>query len=116
MVQRRDRCWNVKARRARGVSTSKSVLGPVIGGFFAGAGDILGLAGWRWVFLVNLPVGIIALVVVAKVLNVPHNKVNHRVDYWGAAALTVGLPEHEAKLTILSGLRRGANNPRKVQA
>ncbi|TDV40691.1 MDR family MFS transporter [Actinophytocola oryzae] len=70
---------------------TSSVLGPVIGGFFAGADTILGIDGWRWVFLVNVPVGIVALFVVAKVLNVPHTKVDHRVDYWGAAALTVTL-------------------------
>jgi EmrB/QacA subfamily drug resistance transporter len=70
---------------------TSSVLGPVIGGFFAGADTILGIDGWRWVFLVNVPVGIIALIVVARVLNVPHTKVDHRVDYWGAAALTVTL-------------------------
>lgn len=70
---------------------TSSVLGPVIGGFFAGADTIFGVDGWRWVFLVNVPVGIVALIVVARVLNVPHTKVNHRVDYWGAAALTVAL-------------------------
>jgi EmrB/QacA subfamily drug resistance transporter len=68
-----------------------SVLGPLIGGFFAGMDTILGVDGWRWVFLVNMPIGVIALFVVARVLNVPHNKVGHRIDYWGAAALTVGL-------------------------
>lgn len=70
---------------------TSSVLGPVIGGFFAGADSILGVDGWRWVFLVNVPVGIIGLFVVARVLNVPHTRVNHRVDYWGAAALAVAL-------------------------
>lgn len=70
---------------------TSSVLGPVIGGFFAGAGVIFGVDGWRWVFLVNVPVGIVALFVVARFLNVPHTRVNHRVDYWGAAALTVAL-------------------------
>ena len=70
---------------------TSSVLGPVIGGFFAGAGVIFGVDGWRWVFLVNVPVGIVALFVVARFLNVPHTKVKHRVDYWGAAALTVAL-------------------------
>ena len=47
---------------------TSSVLGPVIGGFFAGADQILGIDGWRWVFLVNVPIGVLALVVVAKVL------------------------------------------------
>jgi MFS family permease len=31
-----------------------SVLGPVIGGFFAGTDELLGIAGWRWVFLTRL--------------------------------------------------------------
>src|ERR1700712_3268445 len=37
---------------------TSSVLGPVIGGFFASHAVILGLTGWRWVFLVNVPIGI----------------------------------------------------------
>ncbi|CAL99738.1 EmrB/QacA subfamily drug resistance transporter [Saccharopolyspora erythraea NRRL 2338] len=68
-----------------------SVVGPVIGGLFAGMDSFLGFAGWRWVFLVNVPVGLIALVVVAKVLNVETERVRHRIDYWGAAALVVML-------------------------
>src|SRR5664280_2795642 len=38
-----------------------SVLGPVIGGFFAGTSSFLGLTGWRWVFMVNVPIGICLL-------------------------------------------------------
>lgn len=68
-----------------------SVAGPVVGGFFAGVDDILGIDGWRWVFLINVPVGIIALIVVARVLNLPHRRVDHRLDYWGAATLTLAL-------------------------
>ncbi|MFJ9743599.1 MFS transporter, partial [Streptomyces sp. NPDC101166] len=48
-----------------------TVLGPVLGGFFSNADHILGLSGWRWVFLVNVPIGALALVVVGKVLDVP---------------------------------------------
>jgi len=70
---------------------TSSVLGPVIGGFFAGAGAILGISGWRWVFLVNVPIGILALAVVARVLNVPHVRREHRLDFLGALCLTVGL-------------------------
>ncbi|GGM44920.1 MFS transporter [Longimycelium tulufanense] len=70
---------------------SASVLGPVVGGFFAGMDTVLGFAGWRWVFLINLPIGIIALFVVSRVLNVPHQRVDHRVDYLGAATLTLGM-------------------------
>nr|MDQ3578261.1 MFS transporter [Actinomycetota bacterium] len=68
-----------------------SVAGPVVGGFFASLDDFAGLEGWRWVFLLNLPIALVALVVVAKHLNVPHRKVPQKVDYWGAIALTVGL-------------------------
>jgi EmrB/QacA subfamily drug resistance transporter len=70
---------------------TSSVLGPVIGGFFADAPQILGITGWRWVFLVNVPIGLVALLVVAKVLNIPHRRRDHRLDVLGALALTVGL-------------------------
>ncbi|PPK63566.1 MDR family MFS transporter [Actinokineospora auranticolor] len=68
-----------------------SVAGPVVGGAFAGLDTFAGLEGWRWVFLLNVPIGIVALIVVARKLNVPHTRVPQRVDYWGAIALTVGL-------------------------
>ena len=70
---------------------TSSVLGPVVGGFLAGQPEILGITGWRWVFLINVPLGILALVVVTKVLNVPHTRREHRIDWPGALALTVGL-------------------------
>lgn len=70
---------------------TSSVIGPVVGGFFAGVNSFAGIAGWRWVFLVNIPIGIVGLIVVFRFLNVPHSKVNHRIDYWGAATLTAGL-------------------------
>lgn len=68
-----------------------SVAGPVVGGLFAGLESFLGTAGWRWVFLINVPIALIALVVVARVLNIPHRRVNHRIDFLGAGLLTVGL-------------------------
>ncbi|HEX3784928.1 MAG TPA: MFS transporter [Pseudonocardiaceae bacterium] len=70
---------------------SASVLGPVIGGFLAGQSQILHIAGWRWVFLVNVPIAAIALIVVAKVLNIPHTRREHRIDWWGAITITVCL-------------------------
>ena len=70
---------------------TSSVLGPVIGGFFAGQDTILGITGWRWVFLVNVPIAIAALIVVTRTLHLDHTRRNHRIDYWGAAALTVAL-------------------------
>ncbi|GAB3000454.1 MDR family MFS transporter [Saccharothrix stipae] len=68
-----------------------SVAGPVVGGLFAGMESFLGTAGWRWVFLINVPIALVALAVVAKVLNIPHQRVNHRIDFVGAGLLTVGL-------------------------
>ena len=68
-----------------------SVLGPVIGGFFAGQETILGIDGWRWVFLVNVPIGIAALAVVSKTLHLRHNRLDHRIDWGGAALLSVAL-------------------------
>src|SRR5438477_2605890 len=70
---------------------TSSVLGPVIGGFFAGAHEILHITGWRWVFLVNVPIGVVPLAVVARVLNIPHTRREHRIDVFGAVAITVCL-------------------------
>ncbi|MBU2662048.1 MFS transporter [Actinoplanes bogorensis] len=70
---------------------SASVLGPVIGGFLAGTDELLGIAGWRWVFLVNVPIGAVALVVVARVLRIRHNRRDHRIDWWGALTICVCL-------------------------
>ncbi|GAA1872957.1 MFS transporter [Pseudonocardia ailaonensis] len=70
---------------------TSSVLGPVIGGLFSGAATIGGIDGWRWIFLVNVPIGAVALVVVAKVLNVPHTARARRIDWPGALTLAIGL-------------------------
>lgn len=69
-----------------------SVLGPLIGGLFAGQAEILFVEGWRWVFFVNLPVGIGALALVLVHLHLPrhgHGKV--RIDWWGAVTIVLGV-------------------------
>ncbi|HWJ86401.1 MAG TPA: MDR family MFS transporter, partial [Cellulomonas sp.] len=69
-----------------------SVLGPVVGGFFAGAETILGIDGWRWVFLVNVPIGVVGILVIWRVLHLPPlRRVEHRIDWQGALALVVAL-------------------------
>ncbi|MEU4219613.1 MDR family MFS transporter [Actinoplanes sp. NPDC026623] len=68
-----------------------SVVGPILGGFFAGADTILGVDGWRWVFYLNVPIGAAAMIVVARVLHLPHTRTPHRIDWPGALFLIVGL-------------------------
>jgi EmrB/QacA subfamily drug resistance transporter len=70
-----------------------SVIGPLIGGLFSGAPFILGLVGWRWVFLINVPIGIIALVMVMRFLHLPKRSVNRgvRIDWWGAATVVLAV-------------------------
>jgi EmrB/QacA subfamily drug resistance transporter len=61
-----------------------SVAGPLLGGFFT---DSL---TWRWVFYVNVPIGIVALVVTSTVLDIPFHRRNHKIDYTGAGLLVAG--------------------------
>lgn len=68
-----------------------SVLGPVVGGAFAGSANILGFDGWRWVFFINLPIGLAALAVVFFYLHLPVKHVKQKIDYWGAAAITLAI-------------------------
>ncbi|MCU1603012.1 MAG: transporter [Frankiales bacterium] len=70
------------------VFATSSVLGPVLGGFFAGQATILGVSGWRWIFYVNVPIGAAAFYVVWRNLALPRKREEHRVDYLGAALLS----------------------------
>lgn len=58
-----------------------SVLGPLLGGFFTEQ------LSWRWVFYVNLPLGAVALLVVATALHIPSRSQPHRIDYAGTALI-----------------------------
>ena len=69
------------------VFASSSVLGPVAGGFFAGQDQLLGIDGWRWIFYLNVPIGIAAFFVVSRNLHLPVQRREHRIDYLGAALL-----------------------------
>jgi EmrB/QacA subfamily drug resistance transporter len=73
------------------VFASSSVLGPVLGGALAGQSSILGFDGWRWVFYVNVPIGLVAFAVVLTRLNLPRRRTDHRVDYVGAILLTLAV-------------------------
>jgi EmrB/QacA subfamily drug resistance transporter len=62
---------------------TSSVLGPVLGGFFADG------PGWQWIFFMNVPIGLAALVVTTSALKMPHVRREHSIDYLGAT-LVVG--------------------------
>ena len=67
------------------------VAGPLLGGIFTEHSSILGVTGWRWVFYVNLPIGIIALMTISAVLHLPKRRVKARIDYLGAALVVAGV-------------------------
>lgn len=62
-----------------------SVVGPFLGGWIT---DHL---GWRWLFFVNLPLGLVALGFIVPFMKLPHQRHEHSIDYAGFVTLTLGL-------------------------
>jgi EmrB/QacA subfamily drug resistance transporter len=62
-----------------------SVAGPLLGGF------LVETLSWRWVFYVNMPIGVVAVLVVVFRLHLHTPAQRHAIDYAGAALLTAGV-------------------------
>lgn len=64
---------------------ASQVAGPLIGGAITDA------AHWRWLFYINLPVGLIALVLVVRFMKVPELDIPRHIDHAGIATMTIGV-------------------------
>lgn len=86
-----------------------SVAGPLLGGFFSDHETIFNIDGWRWIFYINLPFAIAALVITSAVLHIPKVKREHKIDYFGAFLMVVAVSAILLAVSIY-GPERGWGN------
>ena len=76
------------------VFSTSSVLGPLAGGWISQN------INWHWIFFINVPLGLIALIGFAASFKPRGTRVSHQIDWWGAIALTLAL----GSLTLVTSL------------
>lgn len=90
-----------------------SVAGPLLGGYFSDHATLLGVDGWRWIFYINLPFGILSLVITSIVLHLPKVKREHSIDYLGAFLLVASVTTTLLSLSVY-GPQNGWTDSRTV--
>jgi EmrB/QacA subfamily drug resistance transporter len=67
------------------VMAAAMIAGPLAGGFLTDNWS------WRWAFYINLPLGAVALFMLVTKMHLPKYRSEHRIDWWGALLLSIGV-------------------------